>query len=161
MLTGVSEDMGGQEKLMFSPAHIRKFLFPGMKRRSTWHIRLGRLCSIIMMVTAAECCPSSSPPASICSKPLQWRCKDIGPRGAEAPDFGNQIVFHGGMDNQFTLPFGTLAEVEQEVMDNLRILGAEGGYILAPCHSIQSVTRQRTSSPFIQQVTKEGGFHKD
>jgi uroporphyrinogen decarboxylase len=30
-------------------------------------------------------------------------------------------------------------EVRQEVLDNLRILGAGGGYIIAPCHNIQSV----------------------
>jgi uroporphyrinogen decarboxylase len=30
--------------------------------------------------------------------------------------------------------------VEQEVLDNLRLLGAEGGYILAPCHNIQVVS---------------------
>jgi len=51
--------------------------------------------------------------------------------------FGNRLIFHGGMDNQFTLPFGTIEEVRQEVLDNLRILGQDGGYILAPCHNIQ------------------------
>ena len=54
-------------------------------------------------------------------------------------DFGNQLVFHGAMDNQETLPFGTVEDVRQEVLDNLRILGEGGGYILAPCHNIQSV----------------------
>jgi uroporphyrinogen decarboxylase len=54
-------------------------------------------------------------------------------------DFGDKIVFHGAVDNQQTLPFGTLADVRQEVADNLRILGAGGGYILGPCHNIQPV----------------------
>ena len=27
----------------------------------------------------------------------------------------------------------------QEVMDNIRILGKDGGYIIIPCHNIQSV----------------------
>jgi len=44
------------------------------------------------------------------------------------------------VDNQHTLPFGTKEEVKQEVIDNIRILGKGGGYILAPCHNIQSVT---------------------
>jgi uroporphyrinogen decarboxylase len=44
------------------------------------------------------------------------------------------------VDNQFTLPFGTPADVRQEILDNLRILGAGGGYILAPCHNIQAVS---------------------
>ena len=55
-------------------------------------------------------------------------------------DFGAQIIFHGAMDNQYTLPFGTVEEVRQEVADNLEILGAGGGYILAPCHNLQAIT---------------------
>jgi len=55
-------------------------------------------------------------------------------------DFGEQLVFHGAVDNQYTLPFGSVLEVQQEVRDNLRILGANGGYILAPCHNIQPVS---------------------
>ena len=55
-------------------------------------------------------------------------------------DFGCGLIFHGGMDNQYTLPFGSVAEVKQEVADNIRILGAGGGYILAPCHNIQPVS---------------------
>jgi len=55
-------------------------------------------------------------------------------------DFGDRLVFHGGVDNQYTLAFGTVDEVAREVADNLRILGAGGGYILAPCHNIQAVS---------------------
>jgi uroporphyrinogen decarboxylase len=44
------------------------------------------------------------------------------------------------VDNQYTLPFGSVDEVRQEVRENLRILGAGGGYILAPCHNIQPVS---------------------
>ena len=33
----------------------------------------------------------------------------------------------------------TADEVRQQVLDNLRILGVGGGYILAPCHDMQAV----------------------
>jgi len=55
-------------------------------------------------------------------------------------DFGHQLIFHGGMDNQQTLPFGTVEDVRQEVVDNLEILGKDGDYILAPCHNLQAVS---------------------
>jgi uroporphyrinogen decarboxylase len=71
--------------------------------------------------------------------PIQWRSKGM-ERGALKADFGDRLIFHGAMDNQYTLPFGTVEEVRQEVRDNLRILGAGGGYILAPCHNIQPVS---------------------
>jgi uroporphyrinogen decarboxylase len=71
--------------------------------------------------------------------PIQWRCKGMEREGLKA-DFGDKIIFHGAVDNQYTLPFGTVEEVRQEVLDNLRILGAGGGYIIAPCHNIQAVS---------------------
>ncbi|KKK75698.1 hypothetical protein LCGC14_2871120 [marine sediment metagenome] len=55
-------------------------------------------------------------------------------------DFGDKVVFHGGMDNQYTLAFGSKEEIREEVIDNLRILGKGGGYIIAPCHNIQAVS---------------------
>jgi uroporphyrinogen decarboxylase len=71
--------------------------------------------------------------------PIQWRSKGM-QREDLKRDFGDRLIFHGAVDNQYTLPFGSVAEVRQEVQDNLRILGAGGGYILAPCHNIQPVS---------------------
>ncbi|MBN2446499.1 MAG: uroporphyrinogen-III decarboxylase-like protein, partial [Phycisphaerae bacterium] len=71
--------------------------------------------------------------------PIQWRCAGM-ERGALKRDFGGRLIFHGGVDNQQTLAFGTPDDVRREVADNLNILGAGGGYILAPCHNIQAVS---------------------
>ncbi len=64
----------------------------------------------------------------------------FGCRSENVPYETGAYVFHGAMDNQYTLAFGTVDEVQQEVIDNLRILGDGGGYILAPCHNIQAVS---------------------
>ena len=50
------------------------------------------------------------------------------------------MVFHGGIDNQQTLPFGTPADVKREVADNIRIFGKGKGYVVAPCHNLQPNT---------------------
>jgi len=71
--------------------------------------------------------------------PIQWRCATM-EREALKADFGDEVVMHGGMDNQYTLAFGSVDEVKEEVAYNLRVLGRDGGYILAPCHNIQPVT---------------------
>ncbi len=71
--------------------------------------------------------------------PIQWRCGGMEREGLKR-DFGGRLVFHGGVDNQRTLPFGSVDDVRREVEDNLRILGEGGGYILAPCHNIQAVS---------------------
>ena len=55
-------------------------------------------------------------------------------------EFGDRIVFHGAVDNQYTLAFGTVDEVREEVIYNIKVLGDGGGYILAPCHNIQAIS---------------------
>jgi uroporphyrinogen-III decarboxylase len=54
-------------------------------------------------------------------------------------EFGERIVFWGGScDCQHTLAFGTPEQVAREVRESVRILGAGGGYVLAPVHNIQA-----------------------
>jgi len=47
-------------------------------------------------------------------------------------------VFHGGgVDSQATLPYGTPAEVKEEVRRRIEELAPGGGFIFTPVHSIQ------------------------
>ena len=66
----------------------------------------------------------------------------IQPIGAMQPEelkaeFGNQLCFHGGIDIQRILPFGTPEEVRAEAERYSEILGCGGGYILSPAHLFQ------------------------
>jgi uroporphyrinogen decarboxylase len=54
-------------------------------------------------------------------------------------DFGDKIIFHGAMDNQQTLPFGTVEDVRAEVLENVRIFSG-ARWICAPCHNLQPIT---------------------
>ena len=51
--------------------------------------------------------------------------------------FGQKLVFHGGLDQQRTIPFGTPKEAEANVRQVLRALAPGGGYIFSPCHNLQ------------------------
>ena len=44
--------------------------------------------------------------------------------------FGGKITFHGGIDTQSLLPYGTAEEVKAETLHYMKTLGREGGYIL-------------------------------
>jgi uroporphyrinogen decarboxylase len=52
-------------------------------------------------------------------------------------DFGDRLCFHGGIDTQWLLPFGTPQEICAEVRRYSQTLGNNGGYILAPAHLFQ------------------------
>jgi len=69
--------------------------------------------------------------------PIQWTCPgmDMGELKAE---FGDRICFHGAVENQRILPFGSPEEVRAEVRHCIDSLaGNRTGYILAPCHNLQ------------------------
>lgn len=138
-ITYVAEDMGGQDNLMFSKRHIRQFLLPGMKRIIDLAHQAGAYVFHHNDGNCRAILPDMIELGIDVLNPIQWRSKGMQREGLKA-DFGEALIFHGGVDNQYTLPFGSVAEVEQEVQDNLRILGAGGGYILAPCHNIQPVS---------------------
>lgn len=140
MLTYVAEDLGAQDGLMYSPEQIRTFLLPGMRRMAELTRQHGSHVFFHSDGAIRGILPDMLDIVGIeVLNPVQWRCPGM-ERERLKRDFGERLVFHGGVDNQQTLPFGTPADVREEVAENLRILGAGGGYILAPCHNIQAVS---------------------
>jgi predicted DCC family thiol-disulfide oxidoreductase YuxK len=69
--------------------------------------------------------------------PVQHTCPGMDAAGLKR-DFGSKLCFHGAVENQRILPFGTPEEVRAEVRRCIDTLAADGtGYILAPCHNLQ------------------------
>jgi uroporphyrinogen decarboxylase len=135
----VAEDLGAQENLLFSPAVIREFLLPRMKRMVDLAHQAGVYAFCHSDGAIRRIIPDLINIGIDILNPIQWRCKGM-ERHALKRDFGDKVVFHGGMDNQQTLAFGSVDEVCQEVAYNIEVLGKGGGYILAPCHNIQAVS---------------------
>jgi uroporphyrinogen decarboxylase len=61
--------------------------------------------------------------------PVQVRAEGMGLAGL-VRDFGDRLTFHGGVDTQHTLPFGTPADVRAEVRSYLDLTKDHGGYVL-------------------------------
>jgi len=55
-------------------------------------------------------------------------------------DFGDRLAFHGGVDIVGLLPKGSPDDIRTAVKDLTRVLGTDGGYVLASSHHIQSDT---------------------
>jgi uroporphyrinogen decarboxylase len=68
--------------------------------------------------------------------PIQPVGSDMSPERLRA-DFGDRLCFHGGIDMQKLLPFGTPQQVQAEVRRYCETLGRSGGYILGPAHLFQ------------------------
>jgi len=135
----VAEDFGAQENLLFSPKLIREIFIPRMKRVMDLVHEAGATVFTHSDGAIRPIIPDLIAAGMDALNPIQWRCKGMEREGLKR-DFGDRIILHGGVDNQQTLPFGTVEDVRQEVIDNIRIMGDGGGYILAPCHNIQAVS---------------------
>ena len=44
--------------------------------------------------------------------PIQWRCQGMDHEGLKQ-DFGDHVIFHGGVDNQQTLAFRSVEAVRE------------------------------------------------
>ena len=136
-LMEVSEDLGQQRSLLMSPEAFRKFLKPNMERMTeivhshgvkVLHHDDGAIRPII---------PDLIDIGIDVLNPIQWRCSGMEREGL-ARDFGADLVFHGGIDVQQTLPLGTPQDVRDEVAESIRIFSNCRGYILTSCHRIQT-----------------------
>ncbi len=71
--------------------------------------------------------------------PVQTSAAGMAPQGLK-DRFGEELVFWGGgIDTQKTLPFGSPAEIRQQVCERMRIFG-RGGYVFNPIHNVQART---------------------
>lgn len=135
----IAEDFGAQESLLFSPKIIRDLFVPRMKRMMDLAHESGTYVFFHSDGAIRKIIPDMIAAGIDILNPIQWRSTGMN-RGDLQQDFGGKVVFHGGIDNQYTLPFGTVDEVREEVIRNIEIFGKNGGYILAPCHNIQAVS---------------------
>ena len=138
-VTAYAEDLGSQQSLLMSKEHMHRFLFPHMKRMMDLAHQSGTYVFLHSDGAVRSILPAFIEAGVDVLDPVQWRCRGMEREGLKR-DFGDQIAFHGAMDNQYTMAFGSVEEVRQEAIDNIRILGGAGRYILAPCHNIQAIS---------------------
>jgi uroporphyrinogen decarboxylase len=72
--------------------------------------------------------------------PIQPMAKGMDPFQLKA-DFGDGLTFHGGIDAQHVLPYGTEEEVRQHTKKYIKALAPGGGFIVAPVHNVQGDVR--------------------
>ena len=72
--------------------------------------------------------------------------------------FGKNITMYGTMDVQQIMPFGTAAEVREEVRGLIRDCAPGGGYILSPAHHIQSDTSVENVEAFYAAAREFGNY---
>jgi uroporphyrinogen decarboxylase len=135
----VANDMGSQIDLLYSLPTIRKLFLPGIRRLAELTHQNGAYVYLHSDGAIRKALPDLIEAGVDIFNPVQWRCKGMD-RLELKRAFGDRLVFHGAVDNQVTIPYGSVEQVKDEVRYNIETLGAGGGYILAPCHAFQTVS---------------------
>lgn len=137
----LAEDLGSQTGPLMSLDMYRRFLLPNQRAMAELARRHGVRIFYHTDGAARIFLPDLIDVVGIdILNPIQWRCPGMD-RETLARDYGHRVIFHGAVDNQRTLPFGSPDDVRAEVAANVATFTAKGGrYIGAPCHNIQPVT---------------------
>lgn len=89
--------------------------------------------------------------------PIQPKAVGMEPEALKQ-DFGDKLSFHGGIDIQNILPFGTQQEVIEEVKRYISVLAPGGGYIVAPAHNVQSDVPPQNLAAIRDAIAEYGNY---
>lgn len=133
------DDIASQNALMISPQMYKDYI-------QTYHQEIINISKKYGKPVMMHCCGSIYPLIEEFIKmglsilnPIQPIAKNMNPEKL-ANEFGGRITFHGGIDIQKLLPFGTPTEVREQVGFISGVLSKNGGFIMSGSHHIQADT---------------------
>jgi len=136
-LMWTSDDLGTQNGLLISRAMCQEFVIPLIRERV-------RLFEDYRAHACMHSCGGIYPiiPDLLASgvevlNPIQSRCQGMD-RKQLKQEFGRELVFHGSVDQQSALVFGSEQDVMNDTRQCLETLGQGGGYIVAPSHALET-----------------------
>ncbi len=132
-------DFGAQFAPFISPASYRSLFKPYHLEINRWIHQHTQWKSFIHSCgSVAALIPDFIDAGFDILNPVQTSAKDMQPEQLKAR-FGRELVFWGGgVDTQKTLPFGTPAEIRQQVRDRIMGFGRDGGFVFNTIHNVQA-----------------------
>lgn len=133
----LSDDLGMQTQSLMSLEDYREFIKPHHKKWIAEIERVAPRAKIFFHSCGAirQFIPDLIQMGVDILNPLQPLAAGMEPEALKR-DFGDKLCFHGGIDLQRLLPFGSPEEIRAEVRAVLRTLAPGGGYILAPANAV-------------------------
>jgi hypothetical protein len=90
--------------------------------------------------------------------PVQCSAADMDAKGLKQ-GYGDRITFWGGgVDTQYTLPFGTPDEVRAQVRERIETFGPGGGFIFNPTHNVQAQTPPENLAAMYETLREFGSL---
>lgn len=149
------DDFGSQVGMVMSPVMWRKYLKPRYKKL------IDRIKSHGLVYVHHSCGGIRPIIKDLIElgvdvlNPIQPLAAGMDPQEL-GEEFGRDLCFYGGIDEQHTLPYGTPAEVREETRRRVETLGKYGGYIVSPSHAFQPDTPLENVLAMYEEVL---GYH--
>lgn len=151
------DDWGQQRGLQMGPKLWREFIHPALTRMYSAVHAGGKYVFIHSCGDVDELFDDLLGIGLNCFNPFQPEVMDV---AALALKYRGQLVFHGGLSTQRTLPYGNVEQVRTETLRLLE-MGKEGGYIFAPAHDVEGDVPLENMLAFIDLVQSQAGYRND
>ena len=155
----IGDDLGTQNSLMISPKMYRDMLKPihadfisFIKSRTKAKV-LFHSCGDV-----APLIPDFIDIGVDILNPIQTSTGSISDLPKLKEQYGKNIVFCGGIDSHRILPFGTVAEVREEVRRVIQTLGPGGGYMLGAVHTVMNDVPPENVLAMVDAVEEFGHY---
>jgi uroporphyrinogen decarboxylase len=148
------DDWGQQHGLQMGPVLWHKFIYPVLKRMYNAVHAGGKYVFIHSCGDVDELFDDLIGIGLNCFNPFQPEVMDV---GSLAQKYRGQLVFHGGLSTQKTLPYGTVDDVQAETRRLLE-MGRQGGYIFAPAHDVEGDVAPENMLAFIDLLQGQPGY---
>lgn len=155
----IGDDLGTQESLMISPRMYRRLLKP---------VHSGFINFIKERTSAKVLFHSDGDVAPLIPdfieigvdilNPIQTSAGRMSDLVSLKKQFGNNIVFCGGVDSHRILPYGTPEEVREEVRRVIHLLGDGGGCMIGAVHTIMNDVPAENVLAMVDAVEEFGHY---
>ncbi|MCL4393650.1 MAG: hypothetical protein M1482_02365, partial [Chloroflexi bacterium] len=129
-------DLGTQRGLLMGLPMIRTFLAPSFKRLIDQAKSYGLKVMFHSCGAVSEAVPLLIELGIDVLDPVQVGAAGMNPESLKAM-YGDRIAFHGGLDTQGVLPFGSTEDVTAAAEHLLQVMKPRGGYIFGPSQELQ------------------------
>ena len=132
----MGDDYGGKNGLLMSPQMWRRLIRPQIARL---YAVANEYDVIMMQHSCGSIRPVIGDMIDLGLKildPVQIAAAHMAPEELKA-EFGDRLTFHGGVNTEATLPFGTPEEVYEETKYLMSVLGRDGGYVVCGSQYLQ------------------------
>ena len=155
----IGDDLGTQESLMISPKMYRELLKP-IHADFISFIK-ARTKAKVLFHSDGDVAPLIDDFVEIgvdILNPIQTSAGTMSNLPELKKRHGKNIVFCGGIDSHRVLPFGTPAEVREEVKRVIEIMGPGGGYMLGAVHTVMNDVPPKNVLAMVDAVEEFGRY---